>query len=167
VIFLTVGTQLPFDRLVRALDAWCAAAHRNDVFGQIADPGPGGYRPRHFEWSGFVEPAEFQRRFEAADLVVAHAGMGSLITALTLAKPILVMPRRAALKEHRNDHQVATAARFAARPGIIVADTEDDVGPALDRILAGGNGRAGAGIGPFAEQRLIDAVRAAILGGKP
>jgi UDP-N-acetylglucosamine transferase subunit ALG13 len=167
VIFLTVGTQLPFHRLVRVVDAWCARTSRDAVFGQIADPGPTGYRPENFEWTEFVDPAEFERRFESATLVVAHAGMGSIIPALALAKPIIVMPRRAALKEHRNDHQVASAARFAGHAGIVVADTEEQVGPELDRLLEGGAAVGSARLGPFAEPRLIETVRAAIFAKSP
>ena len=45
MIFVTVGTQLPFDRLVRAVDAWAAEHPQVDVFGQI---GPASFRPKHF-----------------------------------------------------------------------------------------------------------------------
>ena len=58
MIFLTVGTQLPFDRLVAAVDDWCAARGESDVFGQICDPGPDGYRPKHFEWVADLDPAD-------------------------------------------------------------------------------------------------------------
>lgn len=162
MILLTVGYELPFNRLVRAVDEWCASRGRTDVFGQIADPGPSGHRPRHFEWQSFLEPEEFQRRFEQADLVVGHAGMGSIVTALCLAKPIVIMPRRAALKETRNDHQVATAEKFALRPGVRVAADETEVGPALDGMVAGSAGLVPAGISKFAAPRLLDAIRSFI-----
>ncbi len=58
---------------------------------------------------------------QAATAIVAHAGMGTILTALEMGKPLLVMPRRAALGEHRNDHQLATASRFAELGRVKVA----------------------------------------------
>lgn len=162
MIFLTVGTQLPFDRLVRAVDGWCARSDNHDVFGQIA----GGYRPRHFAWSPFVEPEEFDRRFADADLVVAHAGMGTVISALTFGRPLLMLPRRASLGEHRNDHQVATARQFANRPGIHVAEDEMQV-PSLLTVLHGRHDQVDASQAtprPHADESIISAVRSVIIG---
>lgn len=165
MIFLTVGTQLPFDRLVRAADAWAGARGRSDIFAQIADPGPGGYVPRHFAHTAHVTPPEFEARCRAATLIIAHAGMGSLITAMTFGKPIVVMPRRGHLGEHRNDHQFATATRLGNRPGVRVAEDDAALAAALDALLAGGAGGPGEALSPFAEPALIGAVRAALLGG--
>jgi UDP-N-acetylglucosamine transferase subunit ALG13 len=67
-----------------------------------------------------------------AELVVAHAGMGSIITALRYQRPLLIMPRRAALGEHRNDHQVATAKWLIDRPGIEVAWDESELPACLN-----------------------------------
>ena len=86
MIFLTVGSELAFDRLVKAVDHWCGLHNFNEVFGQIADKGPNGYRPLNFEYTEFISPEEYCRRYEEAELIVGHAGMGSIITALAKAK---------------------------------------------------------------------------------
>jgi UDP-N-acetylglucosamine transferase subunit ALG13 len=67
-----------------------------------------------------------------ADLVVAHAGMGTILTRLETGLPMLVMPRQAALGEHRNDHQIATARRLAHLPGLSVVADETELARALD-----------------------------------
>lgn len=152
MIFLTVGTQLPFDRFVHAVDAWAAASGRDDVFAQV---GPTSSPPRHVRWKEFIGPPEFDRRFEEADLVLAHAGMGSILTALARRKPLLIMPRLARLGEHRNDHQVATAKRFAER-GIAVAMDERELREWLDRADAI---PAPDRISPEASERLVRALR--------
>lgn len=163
MIFLTLGTQLPFDRLARAVDEWAAARGQGGaVFGQIP-LAPGSYRPRHFEWVERIAPEAFRARAAEAELMVAHAGMGSIIAALSACTPILVMPRRADLGEQRNDHQVATARRFGSRPGIAVAETPEAVWEALDAVREGGAGASRPEpIPPFAEASLIAAVRAEI-----
>jgi UDP-N-acetylglucosamine transferase subunit ALG13 len=133
MIFVTVGVQLPFDRLVRAVDEWAGERARTDVFAQI---GPSEYQPRYIEFSAFVDPPEFRRLVEAADVLVAHAGMGSIITALELGKPLLVMPRRADYGEHRNDHQLATARHMLAQNVISVAENESELVSKLDHLDA-------------------------------
>jgi exopolysaccharide biosynthesis glucuronosyltransferase PssE len=164
VIFLTVGTQLPFDRLVKAVDAWAAHHPEQPIFGQIADPGPAGFRPKNIDWVADLDPAEFEARFRAASHIVGHAGMGTIIGALGAGKPLLVMPRRAHLGEQRNDHQFATVQRLCARPGILAAFEAGEVPDRMEALLASGEGRGVGTISPSAEARLIDAIRAAILG---
>ena len=90
--------------------------------------------PKHIGTKPFIDPTEFRKRVESASLMIAHAGMGSIITALELGKPIIVMPRRADLGEHRNDHQVATAKRFAEQGRIMVAINEQELVETLDRL---------------------------------
>jgi UDP-N-acetylglucosamine transferase subunit ALG13 len=158
VIFLTVGTQEPFDRLVRAVDQW-AATHDEPVFGQLGRLTPDSYRPLHFPFEAFVSADEFQERLEASKLLVAHAGMGSIISALTWGKPLLMLARRASLGEHRNEHQLATAAKFAGRPGLHVATDEGEVAPLIDRLLAADTGTGDGALSPWASDSLIAALR--------
>jgi UDP-N-acetylglucosamine transferase subunit ALG13 len=131
MIFVTVGTQGQFDRLIRTVDEWARLHERNDVFAQT---GQSHYRPTHISNKPFISPAEFRKYVEAASLVVAHAGMGSIITALELGKRIIVMPRRADLGEHRSDHQVATASRLAEQGRIVVAANERQLAEILDHL---------------------------------
>jgi UDP-N-acetylglucosamine transferase subunit ALG13 len=157
VIFVTVGTQLAFDRLISAVDAWAEHAEQ-PVFAQI---GPGGYIPRFIDYENFISPAECLERMANANAIVAHAGMGTIISALELGTPVLVMPRRASLGEHRNDHQLATAARFGDLGQVTVAGDEHELVArldALDTLTAKGT------IGPHASESLIAAVRGFIDG---
>ena len=117
MIFLTVGTQLPFDRLVKTVDAFCADHDELELIAQIGD---GEYKPKCFKFREQLSIAEFDELFEQASLIISHAGMGSILTALSNAKPVLIMPRRADLGEHRNDHQLGTAERFANKRGCFV-----------------------------------------------
>jgi UDP-N-acetylglucosamine transferase subunit ALG13 len=158
LIFVTVGTQLPFDRLVQVVDAWAGRAGRRDVFAQI---GPSRLRPAHLRWSRFLPAAEFRGLVERAELVIAHAGMGCILTALELARPILVMPRHAGLGEQRNDHQIATARRLGARGLVGVALDEGELAERLehlDSIVAGGR------ISGEASPELIGALRRFLAG---
>jgi UDP-N-acetylglucosamine transferase subunit ALG13 len=153
VIFATVGTQLPFDRMIAALDEWAGAQPGREVFAQV---GPGEFVPRHIEHRAFIAPAECRARMFAADAIVAHAGMGTILTALEMGKPLLVVPRRASLGEHRNDHQLATARRFAETGRLLVAFDEHDLADGLDELQRRGCPER---ISPFASDQLITALR--------
>jgi UDP-N-acetylglucosamine transferase subunit ALG13 len=131
MIFVTVGAQMPFDRLIRAVDAWAGRSSRSDVFAQI---GPSALSPTNIQWTRFLEPEQFRQKVAEADIVVAHAGMGSILTALTSGKPILVMPRRGDLKETRNDHQFATARQLQAQGRVAVALDENGLTEHLDNL---------------------------------
>lgn len=149
---------MPFDRLVKAVDQWAFDRARGDVFAQI---GPTDFRPSNVQWTNFLGPEDFKRRFEAAQVIVAHAGTGSIITALQLGKPILVMPRRAALRETRNDHQVATAEQFRRFKSVVVAWDEKDLVARLEQI-EGLEGQQA--VGSHASPELVDAIRSFIVG---
>lgn len=60
-----------------------------------------------------VPAAELEAAISAADLVVAHAGTGSALTALRLGRRPLLIPRCAAHGEHIDDHQQQTATHLA------------------------------------------------------
>ena len=131
MIFVTVGAQMPFDRLVKTVDQWASKRGRDDVFAQI---GLTDYHPTSIQWVPFLSPEEFKQRYDAAKVIVAHAGTGSIITALQLGKPILIMPRRASLRETRNDHQVATSEHFRSFDSVEVALDEKELIISLDGI---------------------------------
>lgn len=128
MILVTVGTQLPFDRLVHTVDHWAAAAGRTDVLAQIG----AGRAPSRLRWVRSLAPDVFREQLEKASLVVAHAGVGVTLSALRAARPVILLPRRAELGEHRSEHQVATARRLAAWPGVRVCDDVEALLSALD-----------------------------------
>jgi beta-1,4-N-acetylglucosaminyltransferase len=122
MIFLTVGTQFPFDRLVKGIDElFDEGVMRDDVFAQIGDS---SYQPRHFEAVTSLEKKAFDERFRQASAVISHAGMGVITLALDNGKPLLVMPRQRKYREVVNDHQAGLADRFEALGHILVARDE-------------------------------------------
>lgn len=153
MIFVTVGTELPFNRLVQEVDAWAGRTGRLDVFAQI---GKTDWRPSFIEYQCFLEPQVFADRFARSSVIVSHAGMGTILSALHAGKPILVVPRRASLSEHRNEHQLATAKRMLEMGKVEVAFDETEIAARLDRIS---DLKASPKITQFAEAPLTDAIR--------
>ncbi|HEX9904774.1 MAG TPA: glycosyltransferase [Propylenella sp.] len=132
MIFVTVGSMMPFDRLIEAMDQWAAEHKEAEVFAQI---GEGAYWPRHMQWARTITPAGFCERVANSDLVVAHAGMGSIIVAAEAGKPIVIMPRVPSARELTTDHQLHTARRLQGHPGIYVATSEAELPSRIQRAL--------------------------------
>ena len=151
-----MGGQLPFARLIDAVDRWAGAAGRTDVFAQVGDTEA---VPSHIESARFLDPAAFRQRFDAATVVISHAGMGTILSALEAGKPILVVPRRASLGEHRNEHQLATVRHLQGRPGITVAMDEAELSARLERIDELRELQAAERLRPSASPELLSALR--------
>jgi UDP-N-acetylglucosamine transferase subunit ALG13 len=135
MIFATVGTQLPFDRLLSGLDGWAAL---NPGVPILAQTGRTTRTFRHIATVRDLDQTTFQARFAAARLVVAHAGMGTILSATELGKPVILMPRLARFGEHRNDHQRDTAAEMARLSNVTVVEDGEALHAALDAALSRG-----------------------------
>lgn len=156
MIFVTVGSQLPFDRMVSQIDAWAATRPEVEIFGQVGDTED---PPSHFESVSTMSPDEYQRRFAEAELIVGHAGMGTIITALELRKPLLMLARLSNLHESRNDNQVGTARHFKKFSLFEVVESESEIPERLAEMLADLDRYRGASDAFGVGDSLIDAIR--------
>ena len=158
MIFVTVGTQLAFDRMLAAVDAWAGRNPDTKVFAQT---GPTRLQLKNLECKPFVSPSRADQLVQESSLIVAHAGMGSILTAMRHSRPILIMPRHASLGEHRNDHQLATARWLATRPGVVVAWNEQEL---VERLDQRGSLGASGGLPPVADGPLVQRLHAYLQG---
>lgn len=157
MIFVTVGTQLPFERLVDAIDRWAQLHPERPVLAQVGDS---NLPTRNLKAQKWMSTAEFENSVRRAELVVTHAGMGTILTARRFEVPVLIMPRLARLGEIRSDHQQATAHRLEDLGLVSVAWAAGELPGKIDLLLRHG----------FAHQRgastrpsLLAAVRQSVL----
>jgi UDP-N-acetylglucosamine transferase subunit ALG13 len=134
-IFLTVGSMLPFDRLVRAVDKWAKDHFNAEVFAQIGET---DLRPLNIEYCTMISPSAYRKHFSDCDLVVSHVGMGTIITAAELCKPLLMLPRRVDLQEVTSNHQIDTVKWLEGRPGVFIIYSENDLGDAIHKSIGSG-----------------------------
>ncbi len=131
MILVTVGHQMPFDRMLRLIDQWSCQRGRKDLFAQI---GESDFQATHFRCEQWLSPAEYRVRLEECSGIISHAGTGTIIQGLMLGKPILVLPRLAKFSETRNDHQVGTARYFESQGLLMAAYDDTDFSAALEEF---------------------------------
>lgn len=162
MIFVTVGTQLPFDRLIEAVDTW--AGQQDDPPRVFAQTGGGKYVPKHLEAAGYLTPPEYTQRFQEASLIIGHAGMGTILKAMEMGKPVVVMPRLSVMNEHRSDHQIDTARHMQRLKSVTVAWSEVDLIRCLDEQSVKAHDET---ISPYASEELLDGLRGFVRSARP
>lgn len=133
MIFVTIGSMLPFNRLIETMDDWARRHPDKEIVAQI---GEGTYEPTKMKWVRMVTNSEFIDYIAKAELIVAHAGTGSVFSAMEFGKPIVLVPRYAAAREHTTDHQVHTANWLRDRPGVVVCEKDDNLDDKIDEAMA-------------------------------
>jgi len=83
-----------------------------------------------------VPGPELEAAMDEADVVVAHAGTGTALTAFERGRCPVLVPRRHAHGEHVDDHQVGTARALAARGLATYAEVEEVTEELLLRAAA-------------------------------
>lgn len=151
MIFVTVGTHhQPFERLLGAL-----AGLDGEL---VVQYGPGRPPPNAARAEAYMPFDEMLACFRAAERVITHAGVGSILCATREGHVPLVAPRQHALGEHVDDHQ-AELTRALAERGRVIAVWDTD---ALAERLATAPPRQPPS--EVAEPALCPAVREALLG---
>ena len=122
MIFLTVGTwRRGFNRLIKAVDELVGSRFIKEPV--IAQTGYSSYKPKHFKVMDFCSPDEFTDIILKAEIIISHAGVGTIGQAICRGKPVVVVPRKVSMGEVDNDHQFTTA-RILEREGKILVAYE-------------------------------------------
>lgn len=91
MIFVIAGTNTrPFDRLVRAVDE---IARDKEGYDFVIQGGYSTYSPQHCRCFDFCKSEDFLSYTESAELVISHAGFGSIGHCIRHNKPVILVPR--------------------------------------------------------------------------
>lgn len=116
-IFVMFGTQdKRFDRLMDAIMK-SNLINNHDIYMQLGYTN-GVYQNVHYQQ--YYTEEELLKQIELADVIITHAGVGSIVSCLKLNKPTIVVPRLGKYKEQNNDHQVQIMKRYQEQ-GYIIA----------------------------------------------
>ncbi len=121
-VVVTLGTYrgYPFTRLARRLLEVLPPAA--EVLWQTGDTDVSGLGIAGQE---AIPEAELSEAMREADVVVAHAGVGTALAAFEVGKCPLLVPRRFAHGEHVDDHQAQIAGELGERELALCVDADE------------------------------------------
>lgn len=123
MIFVTAGAyDLPFDRLVRAVDDLCITEGLDEpIFAQI---GHSMEPAQEIEYARFLPLDKMYDYADKARIIISQGGPGSIMLALARGKIPIVVPRQHSFGEMVDNHQVLFAEKLVAeRKILLVMDT--------------------------------------------
>ena len=103
----------------------------------VIQKGYSRYRPKNVNHFDFVSLNEAMEYLQKSELVVSHAGIGTIILCKQYGIPILIFPRKKAFQEHMNDHQleIAKALETKESGNIYVIYEEDQLEEKILKVL--------------------------------
>lgn len=123
MIFVTVGTDKhEFTRLVKKAEELSKELDEK----VIVQTGRTEYEP-DCENFDFLPENKFLKYIKNADVVVTHAGVGSIVNCLKEGKPTVVVPRRSDLNEHVDDHQFDIANEMEEEGKVVSCENLDNL----------------------------------------
>jgi beta-1,4-N-acetylglucosaminyltransferase len=106
MIFVTAGNHFQgFERLLKKVDEIAPRIPHE----MLIQKGYSKYVPHNTRYFDFVPLKTAMEYIRKSDLVISHAGMGTIILCKAYGIPIIIFPRREKYKEHVNDHQMEIA----------------------------------------------------------
>lgn len=128
-----LGTQdKPFNRLLdEVLKLKEKGKINDDVVAQI---GCTKFSSDKIKTLSFVSREEYAKLIDEADLIISHAGVGTITDCIKKGKKVIVVPRLKEYKEHTNDHQIQITKEFEEKGYVLAAYDTKDLEKTLKRI---------------------------------
>ena len=134
MIFVTVGNHYQeFNRLIKKADE-IASRTSYDI---LIQKGYSSYRPQSARYFDFVPIQTAIEYIRTSELVISHAGIGTIILCKEHGIPLIILPRKKKYGEHGTDHQVEIAKAIEERKDdhIFIVDEEDQLETKIAEVL--------------------------------
>lgn len=133
MIFVTLGTQdKSFTRLLDAIDKQIRKGNIKEKV--IVQAGHTNYISNNMEILKIIPMEDFDKYIKECDLLITHAGVGSIMTGLTNNKKVIAVARLKKYNEHTNDHQIQIAEEFSKEGYVLYLDDFDKLDEFLLKI---------------------------------
>lgn len=132
---VSLGTDHhPFERLIEWIDDW-VDQQEDDVIVYLQ----AGFTEREADGrtADFIDHERLSQWFGLSDVVVVQGGPGGILDARTAGRLPIVVPRRAHLGEHVDDHQVIFARAMANAGRVISCETQAELHSLLTDAKSG------------------------------
>jgi len=125
LIFVVLGTQrFPMNRVIDKIDNLIEIGFLNK--NKIVIQNGHSKNSKYAENLGMIDESAFNNYIKNSDIVITHGGTSSIIKALRNNKKTIIIPRRADLREHVDNHQFEISDMFKNNGyAEVVLDIED------------------------------------------
>lgn len=132
MILVLLGTQNNnFHRLLDEIENNINEGNIKDEV--IVQAGFTKYTSKKMKVFNMMPQEELNELVQKADLIITHAGVGSIEMALQNNKKVITVPRLKKYGEHVNNHQIEIEQEFNKRGWVIGIDDVSDLGTALNK----------------------------------
>ncbi len=123
MIFVTVGgSSHDFSRLIKKVDEIKPNLDEKIIM-QIGDT---KYKPNHTRFFRYTSNAKINDLYKKSRLIIGHAGIGTIITAYSYDKPMIIVPRQKKYNEHYDNHQLEISKKLEKENiGVVVYNIEN------------------------------------------
>jgi UDP-N-acetylglucosamine transferase subunit ALG13 len=121
MILVTLGTQdKPFTRIIQSIEDLKASGVIKDEV--VVQAGFTSFSSNLLHIQAYYSQLELDALRKEADLIITHAGVGSILDALKYHKVVIAVARLKHLGEHTNDHQLELLDAFDSEGYILRCD---------------------------------------------
>ncbi len=132
MIFVTLGTQdKGFPRLLEAIEKQIQNGNIKEKV--IVQAGLTEYESKNMEIYKLMPMQQFDKYVKECDLLITHAGVGSIMSGLKNNKKVIAAARLKEYGEHNNNHQVQIATEFSNLGYILYLEDFDKLGELLKK----------------------------------
>lgn len=133
MILVTLGTQdKKFYRLLEAIEKQIKLKNITDEV--IVQAGcSSDFKSENMKIFDLISIDEFNSLLEKCDLLIAHGGVGSIVSGLKNGKKVIAAARLSQYKEHVNDHQLQIVDNFSSAGYILKLDDFDKLDEVLEK----------------------------------
>ena len=133
MILVMLGTQNnDFHRLLDEIEKNIENGNINEEV--IVQAGFTKYKSDKMKIFDLTPKENLEYLIKKADLIITHAGLGSIEMSLMQNKKVIAVPRLKKFKEHVNDHQKDIESEFTKKGWIMGINQVDELGEALKNV---------------------------------
>ncbi len=133
MILVTLGTQdKSFERLLKKLDQLIEKKVIQDEV--VVQAGYTQYESKNMKIFSYLPKEELEKLIEKCDLLITHAGVGSIMDGIKKKKKVIAVPRLSKYQEHTNDHQLQIAKEFEKEGYILSVIELKDLPKTLKKV---------------------------------
>lgn len=132
MVLVSVGTQRQqFTRLFEMVEK-SNKLSKKEI---IAQAGYTKYESKKMKIFDFIDGNQMEELISSAELVICHAGVGTIFEALLKGKKVIACPRYKKYKEHVNDHQLEICEALEKEGYIITCYDKDNLDDKIDEAF--------------------------------